>query len=185
MGFQRNCLSFFIAVAISPSLTLAQQPQEVTNAEPGIYNLADLFKRADTVALVKVVSGDTENYKVAIYKATIVKSFKGGAAGDIVFFGPFIGERLGWEYILFLRKVANPIAPEKSASANYGTIQYAEVFNQGYTSMMTSYECVFDGKEIAQRCDYGVRVCTDYIKIPESMPTFPPETKKRLSGADG
>lgn len=41
--------------------------------------------------------------------------------------------------------------------------------------METSYECVFDGKEIAQKCDYGVRVCTDYIKLPSGMPAFPPE----------
>jgi len=30
-------------------------------------------------------------------------------------------------------------------------------------------------KEIAQKCDYGVRVCTEYIKLPQSMPAFPPE----------
>jgi hypothetical protein len=34
---------------------------------------------------------------------------------------------------------------------------------------------VFDGKKIAQKCDYGVRVCTDYIKLPKSMRVFPPE----------
>jgi hypothetical protein len=34
---------------------------------------------------------------------------------------------------------------------------------------------VFDGKEIAQKCDYGVRVSTDYIKLPKSMQAFPPE----------
>jgi hypothetical protein len=41
--------------------------------------------------------------------------------------------------------------------------------------METSYACVFDGKEIAQKCHYGVRVCTDYIKLPQSMPAFTPE----------
>ena len=39
----------------------------------------------------------------------------------------------------------------------------------------SSYACVFDGKEIAQKCDYGVRVCTDYVKLPKSVPAFPPE----------
>ncbi len=41
--------------------------------------------------------------------------------------------------------------------------------------MASSYSCVFDGKEIAQKCDYGVRVCTDYIKLPASVAAFPPE----------
>jgi hypothetical protein len=41
--------------------------------------------------------------------------------------------------------------------------------------MESSYERVFDGKEIAQKCDYGVRVCTDYLKLPQSIPVFPKE----------
>jgi hypothetical protein len=44
--------------------------------------------------------------------------------------------------------------------------------------MVTSFECVFDEKDIAQQCDNGVRVCTDYIKLPKSMPTFPPITEE-------
>ena len=39
--------------------------------------------------------------------------------------------------------------------------------------MESSYECVFDRKEIDQNCDYGVRVCTDYIKLPQSISIFP------------
>ena len=41
--------------------------------------------------------------------------------------------------------------------------------------MESSYECVFDGKEIAQKCDCGVRVCTDYIKLPQSISVFAKE----------
>ena len=41
--------------------------------------------------------------------------------------------------------------------------------------MESSYECVFDGAEIAQKCDYGVRICTDYIKLPQSIAVFPEE----------
>jgi hypothetical protein len=42
--------------------------------------------------------------------------------------------------------------------------------------METSYACIFDGKEIAQKCHYGVRVCTDYIRLPTSVRAFPPES---------
>jgi hypothetical protein len=32
---------------------------------------------------------------------------------------------------------------------------------------------VFDGKSAKKQCDYAVRVCTDYIKLPKSVPTAP------------
>ena len=84
------------------------------------------------------------------------------------------GERLGWEYIVFLRNVSEPIKPRATTNAGHGTIRYAEVFNEGYSSMETSYQCIFDGSDTSQKCDNGVRVCTDYIKLPSAMPTFPP-----------
>ena len=150
------------------------QTRSVTITEPGIYEIGDLFKTADVVALVRIVSGDAENYSCAIYKGEAVQSFKGSQKGMIVYFGPFTGRRLGEEYVLFLRNVDHPIEPTKAA-ASYGTVHYSRIFDEGYSSMETSYECVFDGDEIAQKCDYGVRICTDYIKLPKSMPAFPPE----------
>jgi hypothetical protein len=75
-----------------------------------------------------------------------------------------------------------PLTPKAASKVNYGTVQYSEVFNQGYTPMETSYECIFDGKEIREQCDYGVRVCTDYILLPKSLPTFPPMTEDTAFG---
>jgi len=138
--------------------------------------LASLYEHSDTVAIIKIVSGDTANYGIAIYKGEVAKRFKGAEVGQTIYFGPYTGGRLGSEYVLFLRNVAQPIAPRTTSSFNYGTIHYAEVFNEGYSSMMTSYECAFDGKTEAEKCDYGVRVCTDYITLPKSTPTFPPMT---------
>lgn len=168
------CVGILLVVALLPAVTSAQS-REVTVTEPGVYKIRDLFKAADIVAIVKVLSGDTENYEHAVYKGEVVQSFKGPSSGAIVYFGPFIGEKLGWEYFLFLRNAAKPFAPKTTASASYGTIQYSEIFDQGYSSMESSYECVFDGKEIAQHCDYGVRVCSDYIKLPQSISLFPKE----------
>ena len=150
------------------------QSKVVTTSEPGVYKISELFKSADVVALVKIVSGDTESYDHTVYKGEVIQSFKGTPRGATVYFGPFVGQKLGWEYVLFLRNVGKPTAP-KTMAASYGTVPYSEVFNEGYSSMETSYKCVFDGKQIAQQCDYGVRICTDYIKIPKTMPTFPPE----------
>jgi hypothetical protein len=175
-------LLLFTVLAVLAPLASAQAPTEPTSREPGIYELANLFKQADTVALVKIVAGDTEAYDVAIYKAQVITSFKGGPAGEPIYFGPYLGERLGWEYLLFLRNVPQTIAPKAASNAGYGTIHYSKIFDEGYTSMEVSYECVFDGKDIAQQCDYGVRVCTDYIRLPQSLPTFPPMTKETPFG---
>ncbi len=151
------------------------QSEVVTLTEPGVYQIGDLFKEADVVAFVRIVSGDTENYDHAVYKGEVIQSFKGMPVGASVYFGPFVGEKLGWEYVLFLRNMRKPIMPKTTPTASYGTIGYSEIFNEGYSSMETAYSCVFDGKTIPQKCDYGVRVCTDYVKLPKSTPAFPPE----------
>jgi hypothetical protein len=163
-----------VPLVVLMSALASAQSQVVTINEPGVYKISDLFNGADVVALVEIASGDTENYEHSVYKGEVIQSFKGMPRGAAVYFGPFVGEKLGWEYVLFLH-VTKPITPKTTATASYGTIPYFEVFNEGYSSMETSYACVFDGKEIAQKCDYGVRVCTDYIKLPKSMPAFPPE----------
>ncbi len=69
----------------------AQQAQTVTLAEPGIIRLEKLFQMADTVALVKVLSGDTQNYPKVIYKAEVVKTFKGATVGQTIYFGAVCG----------------------------------------------------------------------------------------------
>ena len=150
--------------------------QGVTISEPGIYDLASLFQHSDIVALVKVISGDTESYDVALYKAEVVKNFKGTSAGETIYFEPSTRERVGWESLLFLRNAPDVITPKTTSGISYGKVHYARVFDEGYSSMETSYECVFDGNEPAQRCDYGVRVCTDYIKLPKSVRAVPPES---------
>ena len=104
-------------VMISAPGIMAQEPARVINTEPGVYKLADLFKNADTVAIVKVESGDTESYDLAVYKAKVVKSFKGATGGKTIYYGPYIGDRLGWDYLVFLRNVPRPITPKKTSSA--------------------------------------------------------------------
>jgi hypothetical protein len=164
-----------VTLIVLMSAFASAQSRSVTITEPGVYKISDLFKAADVVALVKIVSGDTESYDHAVYKGEVILGFKGMPRGAAIYFGLFVGKRLGWEYVLFLRNVTKPIAPKTTATANYGTVAYSEVFDDGYSSMETSYACVFDGKEIPQKCDYGVRVCTDYITLPRSIPAFPPE----------
>ena len=51
---------------------------------PGIYEIGELFKAADVVSLVHILSGDAENYDCAVYKGEVVQSFKGGQRGAII-----------------------------------------------------------------------------------------------------
>src|SRR5579872_5017549 len=125
-----------LLVALLSSFVCAQS-REVIIREPGVYEISDLFKDADVVALVKILSGDTENYEHAVYKGEVIQSFKGEPRGATLYFGPFVGERLGWEYVLFLRRTPKLLTP-KMANPSYGIIRYAEIFNEGYSSMESS-----------------------------------------------
>jgi hypothetical protein len=156
-------------IAQSASTTLGT----TTITEPAVYSVSDLFRHADKVAIVEVLSGDVEAYEIPLYKGRVVRPFKGVSADDIVYFGPFLGTELGSEYILFLKDVSQSLQPRR-AGAGYGVVKYSKVFDEGYSSMLTSYECVFKGTE-AQNCDHAVRICTDYIKVPRSLETAPPE----------
>jgi len=79
----------FSFMAVLMAGIASAQSNVVTITEPGVYKLAELFKVADVVAIVKVMSGDTENYEKAVYKGEVIQSFKGTASGQTVFFGPF------------------------------------------------------------------------------------------------
>jgi hypothetical protein len=141
-----------VAFVLISALARAQS-QSVTITEPGVYDIDDLFKRSDVVALVKILSGDTETYDHAVYKGEVLQSFKGTERGTTIYFGPFVGERLGWEYILFVRNLPNSITPKTTPNGGYGSVRYSEVFDEGYSSMETSYQCVFDGEENDRDCD--------------------------------
>lgn len=168
--FQVSLISFLFASSVA--ISVAQKNMEVVITEPARIELADLFKSADIVAVVHILSGDAESYDKAIYKAEVLRSFKGTKEKEILYFGPFIGSRLGNEYLVFLRTSKEPAVPEKASTAMYGTVQYSNVFNEGYSSMAASYECVFDEKR-SKPCDYAIRVCTDYIVLPKNIRTFP------------
>lgn len=173
-----NTASRTAAVLLASCLSgFAQNSTSVTITEPSQIELSGLFQAADTVAVVRIISGDTENYARAMYKAEVVRSFK-GTDGKNLFFGPYVGFRVGSEYLLFLKTAKDPAVPKTAPNAMYGTVRYGEVFDEGYSSMSASYECVFDGKSVNQQCDYGIRVCTDYVTLPTNVKTFPPKSEE-------
>ncbi|MFZ0818816.1 MAG: hypothetical protein WAM91_02020 [Candidatus Acidiferrales bacterium] len=170
------CLSQDKPPAKDPSQAKVKT-QVVENSEPAPVKLEDLFKQADVVAVLKILSGDTEHYSATVYKTEVVKPFKGVAAGQIVFLGPFVGYRIGWEYVAFLRRTDEKMAPSKeptSPGTTYGPLpSFYHIMYQGYSIMEGSYECVFDGKEISEKCDYGIKINTYQVILPKKIKTFP------------
>jgi len=112
-----------------------------------------------------------------MYKAEVVRRFKGTDEKNL-YFGPYVGFKVGSEYLLFLKTAKGTAAPKTSPNAMYGTVRYGEVFDEGYSAMAASYECVFGGKNANQRCDNGIRVCTDYVILPPSISSFPPKNEE-------
>lgn len=171
-----RCIFLAAAVVLLRPCKFAAQSQVKTTTttitEPGSAPLSDIFQHADIVAVVKTISGDAETYEGAVYKSKVIKSFKGAQEGEDIYFGPFIGYRLGWEYVLFLRKGTAPLSPKDTRHVGYGTIPYAEIFMEGYTAMESSYECVFSDRG-ENACDHAIRVCTDYIRLPKGIRVYP------------
>jgi hypothetical protein len=148
------------------------QGSEVTRAESiRSVTLSDLFSGADKVALVKVVSGDSEHYKTAVYKAVIEQGFKGGKSGDTIFFGPFVGYGVGVEYLVFLKKgpSEDPSSPNSPA---YGRIESLDrIMYAGYSILPVGYECVFG--DVLDNCDHSVQLNPDQIILPPAIETYP------------
>ena len=157
-----------MAQAASLTTTVGQTTTTIT--EPAVTDVNGIFRAADVVALVSVMSGDTEHYATAIYKAQVVQGFKGTTKGETLYFGPYVGLRLGGEYVLFLRSTSEALKPASETAVTYGTVPYYKIFNEGYTAMEAKYECVLKGNAA---CDYSVRICTDYIKTPKSLQLAP------------
>lgn len=165
---------FLLVFAVFAAVTPLRDAQtlQLTNREPSIYTLADLFSHADKVVLAQIIAGDSETYDIPLYKAHVIQAFKGASNGDTFFFGPYTGVQIGSQYFLFLENAPTPIAPKSKPGAGFGVVPYLQVFDEGYSSMQSGYQCVFPGAGPEQQCANAVRVCTDYIKLPKALATF-------------
>ncbi len=163
------------------SVVKAQGQVKATVTDPSPITMEALFEQADLVAVVRILSGDTEHYKTAVYKAEVLQPFKNGTKGSTIFFGPFEGYGLGQELVVFLRRSKNGAVPNQQGRApglSYGSVAILYlVMYGGYSALDVKYECVFDGKEVSERCDYGVRINTAQVKLPRNIKTYPSSTR--------
>jgi len=163
------------AFLVSPLLTLLFVAQSIDSSASSIrpVKIRDLFAEADFVAIVKIVSGDSEHYSKTVYKATVIAAFKGTTSGEKIFLGPYDSLGVGSEYLAFMIKTEG-IAPKASSDFDYGSIStFYQIMYGGYSIMPVGYECVFDGKEIKEHCDYSVQLNTSQIILPSMIKTFP------------
>ena len=123
MARSRFLLNIAVLLMMAP-FGFAQSEDSITLKEPAVFKLSRLYSYADRVVLVKVLAGTTEAYDITIYKGQIVTAFKGGAAGEEIYFGPYDRTELGGEYILFLMNAKEPLRPKENA-IGYGTIKHS------------------------------------------------------------
>ncbi len=168
----RNVRNFRTKVCLSLLLFLCSfGPSFATSIRA--VKLAALFEQADKVVLIKVLSGDSEHYETAVYKAVVEAAYKGATKNEIIFFGPFEGYKVGGEYVLFLKSGAGE-EPKNDGALSYGLLQHVDrVMYEGYATLAVGYECVFDGAAVDQECDESIQLNPEQVILPDSLKAFP------------
>jgi len=168
-----------VAAGIAICALVARGQVTVESSDPAPIKIADLFKQADVVAVVRVLSGDSENYRVTVYKAVIVIALKGVQRDQKLYFGPFISYGVGSDYLAFLRRSDGELDVTEKADRpglDYGPIKpFYRVMYDGYSIMPFKYVWAFEGKETSERCDNGVKINTFQVRLPKTLRTYPPE----------
>lgn len=186
----RAFLYIFSFLIFSVSICFAQQTKTVTViiSDPSSVSLESLFSQADLVAFVEIRSGDAENYNHTLYKAAVLKSYKGSKEREVIYFAPFIGYAVGTEYLVFLRKTDKRIGDVIDENAKNKTLPYDatqnfyQIMYDGYSVMPVSFECIFE-KPSHQTCQYAVKFNINQVILPKKLKTFPEEKNDEVLDA--
>jgi hypothetical protein len=138
----------------------------------------ELFKEADTVVIVEVVSGQMlENFCGAKYKARIVHNFK-GIDSEFLHFGHYPGYEIEGRYLLFL---TNPDRWYTQLSTTNSTAEAAvEEFHKKCDEVLDINRVMHTGAGALEitKSPNEVVVHTEYIVFPESVPSRSAEFDK-------
>jgi hypothetical protein len=135
--------------------------------------IGDLFTRADQVALIRIVAGDTEHYGTVVYKAVVETSYKGAKPNEIVYFGPYAGLGIGAEYVVFLQ-AGDGVKMKTAGGLAFGDVaELGKIMSAGYAALPVGYECVFDESSTVRRCDDSVELNPEQIVLPKTLRTYP------------
>jgi hypothetical protein len=180
MSLLKKLVLMFVSVVLfSNSLAFGREGKADTIVSVSLENL---YKQADFVSFVKILSGDVEHYNGAIYKAEVLKAYKGAKEKEIIYFGEFISYGIGSEYLAFFNKADKTIGQlidedVKNSSAPYNAKQsFFRIMYAGYSIMPVGFECLFDVKNKHNKCDYGIQLNVRQVKIPSALNAFLEET---------
>ena len=152
---------------------IVQAPAQPATNVPRVHRIIDMLTHSDRVGLVDTRGAITEANNDETLEAQVVKGFKGLSLGDFPNYRPSGWPPTGPEYFVFLADTPKTAKIVDKRVANVG---YSGVFEEAYPSIRVWYVCVFGGAPEGPRCDEGVKVCTDHIKLPNSLPSFPPDS---------
>jgi hypothetical protein len=122
-------LIFFIGIFMRArawffqTFLLALLPAMVAATTLAPVTIADLYKDADIVAKVQILSGQVlgigENACGAKYNAVVEEAYKGVRQGETIEFGNFYGYEVGNQYVLFLVRPGRTHEPMMSTNSTY------------------------------------------------------------------
>jgi len=158
-GFKRLGAFIVVFVLISP----------LTATTIRRVKVEDLFREADLVATVRILSGDTEHYGMTVYRANVLSAMKGTVSGAKIYFGPSESYGVGDKYLVFLRRSPKAVEPTGASGLNYGRIPaFYEIMYAGFSIMQIEYTCVFEAG-----CDSGTRLNPEQIILPKKIKPYP------------
>ena len=141
--------------------------------------LENLYKEADFVGFVKILSGDAEHYEAAMYKAEVQIAYKGAKNKEIIYFSRREGYQIGNEYLAFFKKSDKTIGQNivkdiKNSSAPYDAEKgLFYIMYGGYSIMHADYECAFEDNDYRDQCDWSVRLNANQILLPKTLKAYP------------
>jgi hypothetical protein len=129
-----------------------------------------LYAEADVVALIKVLSGDTESYDDTVYKASVLTIYKGNVQSTL-YFGPYISYGVGSEYLIFLKFSGHQL---KSIATKNKTVHYKEeadylrVMYGGYSILPVGFHCGL-GRDVMD-CEDSIDAGT--VMLPKGFASY-------------
>jgi len=134
---RKLAITLFFLLASMPNMAMGD-----TIPKPEVEKL---YAEADVVALVKILSGDTESFEDTIYKASVLTAYKGKVQSTL-YFGPYISYGVGSEYLIFLKnsgKQLRSLATKNKTVAYPLDADYLRVMYGGYSILPVGFECGF------------------------------------------
>lgn len=144
--------------------------------------LDQLFRDADVVASVQVVSGELlgvgEASCGAKYSALVLDGFKGVTAGTTIEFGNYFGYEIGNQYILFLVRPGRTHEPMMSTNSMHLNARAEHLKRCGQkllrNTVMHSGNGALKIHWVAElKYKDGVAIPTRYVTLPAGLSTVP------------